>query len=371
MSNSAESGTPYVKRLLLGIAAIAALGLAPLATAQADDLQEAGKLLRAGQHQQALERVNKALAAKPRDAQARFLKGLILTEQGSTKEAIDIFTKLTQDYPDLPEPYNNLAVIFASQGQYDKARASLEQSIRTHPSYATAYENLGDVYAKLASQAYDKALQLDSSNSAAQNKLALVRELVGGAPRPGAGGATSTAAGKPKPVAVAAAPEPRPAAPVAAPAPAPAPAKPAAEPKPAAPAPAAEKPAAEKPAPAKVAAAAAPNGDEVLKSVNAWAAAWARKDVDAYLSHYARDFKTPNGEARKDWAQGRRERIVAPKSISVGVESPKVTMSGDTQATVVFRQKYRSDQRTINSTKTLVLVKSDGRWLIQQERVGG
>src|SRR2546425_9737176 len=76
-----------------------------------------------------------------------------------------IFTKLTQDYPELPEPYNNLAVIYASQGQYEKARAALEQSIRTHPSYATAYENLGDVYAKLASQAYDKALQLDSSNS--------------------------------------------------------------------------------------------------------------------------------------------------------------------------------------------------------------
>ena len=124
--------------------------------------------------------MNKVLAAKPRDPQARFLKGLILTEQGNTQEAIDIFTRLTQDYPELPEPYNNLAVIYASQGQYDKARAALEQSIRTHPSYATAYENLGDVYAKLASQAYDKALQLDSSNTGAQNKLSLVRELVGG-----------------------------------------------------------------------------------------------------------------------------------------------------------------------------------------------
>ena len=138
-------------------------------------------MLKAGQHQQALERVNKILAAKPRDPQARFLKGLIFTDQGNTKDAIEIFTKLTQDYPELPEPYNNLAVIYASQGQYDKARVALEQSIRTHPSYATAYENLGDVYAKLASQAYDKALQIDSNNKGAQNKLSLVRELVGGA----------------------------------------------------------------------------------------------------------------------------------------------------------------------------------------------
>src|SRR5205814_5594209 len=123
-------------------------------------------------------RVNKVLSAKPRDPQARFLKGLIFTEQGNTRDAIDIFTKMTQDYPKLPEPYNNLAEIYASQGQYERARTALEQSIRTHTSYATAYENLGDVYAKLASQAYDKALQLDSSNSGAKNKLSLVRELV-------------------------------------------------------------------------------------------------------------------------------------------------------------------------------------------------
>src|SRR5580765_7321989 len=167
--------------------------------ARADDLQDASRLLKAGQHQQALERVNKVLAAKPKDPQARFLKGLIFTDQGNTRDAIDVFTKLTQDYPDLPEPYNNLAVIYAAQGQYEKARVALEQSIRTHPSYATAYENLGDVYAKLASQAYDKALQIDSANSVAKNKLALVRELVGGSTPP----ATAVAAAKPAVVAAA------------------------------------------------------------------------------------------------------------------------------------------------------------------------
>ena len=164
-----------LRRALVCIFALACFGVAG---AQSDDLQEASRLLKAGQREPALERVNKALAANPRDAQARFLKGLIYTEQGKQTEAIDIFTKLTQDYPNLPEPSNNLAVIYASQGQYDKARTALEQSIRTHPSYATAYENLGDVYAKLASQAYGKALQLDASNTGAQNKLSLVRELV-------------------------------------------------------------------------------------------------------------------------------------------------------------------------------------------------
>src|SRR6266478_4423624 len=95
-----------------------------------------------------------AIADNPRDARARFLKGLILTEQNKPNDAIKVFTALTDDYPELPEPYNNLAVLYASQGQYDKARKSLEMAIRTHPSYAIAHENLGDVYAKMASEAY-------------------------------------------------------------------------------------------------------------------------------------------------------------------------------------------------------------------------
>jgi tetratricopeptide (TPR) repeat protein len=316
----ADSDALGLKLLRGALAAIfIGWGFAPLA-AFADELQEATKLLKAGEHQQALDNVNKALLAKPRDAQLRFLKGLILTEQGNAKESIAIFRKLTEDYPDLPEPYNNLAVIYASQGQYDKARGALEQSIRTHPSYATAYENLGDVYAKLASQAYDKALQIDSSNAGAQNKLALVRELVGG-----------PSMAKPAPAAIAA---------VTA-----------------------------KPKPAPEAAKPAAGGDDIVQVVNAWAQAWSKKDVDAYLAFYARDFSTPKGESRENWEKSRRHRISAPKTIAVTVQAPKVSLQGD-KASVTFRQGYRSDvlpART--STKTLVLTKANGRWLIQQEKV--
>jgi tetratricopeptide (TPR) repeat protein len=310
--------------------------LIALAVAQtpafADDVQEATKLLKAGQHKQALDLVNKVLAAKPRDAQARFLKGIIYTEQGKSKDAIEIFTKLTQDYPELPEPYNNLAVIYASQGQYDKARGALEQSIRTHPSYATAYENLGDVYAKLASQAYDKALQLDSTNTGAQNKLALVRELVG-----------STAGGAKPAAVVAAAPAQKPAAEA--------------------------RPAGGKPAP-KAPAPAGDPGAEIVRTIGAWAKAWSSKDADAYLGFYATDFQTPNGEPRAQWEKARRSRIAAPKSISVAIASPKVSLVGDSQASVTFRQTYRSDVFNGTSTKTLVMAKSNGRWLIRQEKAG-
>jgi tetratricopeptide (TPR) repeat protein len=307
--------------MLKSIIACAAL-LSLAFAAFADDVQDASKLLKDGQRDQALERVNKALAAKPRDPQARFLKGIILTEQGKTKDAIEIFTKLTQDYPDLPEPYNNLAVIYAGQGEYDKARAALEQSIRTHPSYATAYENLGDVYAKLASQAYNKALQIDSSNTGAQNKPSLVRELVGG-PAP-------ALATKPPVVVVQKAPE---------------------------------KPA-EKPAPA-----ADPTAD-ILEAVNGWAEAWSKKDVDGYLGHYAKSFDPPGGQSRADWEKTRRARIEAPKEISVEIASPKVTMQGSDTALVSFRQTYRSDRFNGTSNKALTMTKSDGRWLIREEKGG-
>ena len=155
------------------------LAFAPVTTvrAQADPLQEANQLFRQGQLDRAMERVNNFLSSHPKDARGRFLKGLILTEQNKPDDAIKVFAELSQDYPELPEPYNNLAVLYASQGVYDKARNALESAIRTHPSYATAHENLGDIYAKMASQAYDKALQLDRSNQAAQTKLNLIKEL--------------------------------------------------------------------------------------------------------------------------------------------------------------------------------------------------
>src|ERR1700674_4688726 len=152
--------------IVLALALAAAVLLSNVAIA-ADEIEESTRLLRQGNQAQALDRINAFLNTNPKDARARFLKGLILTEQNKPADAIKVFTSLTEDYPELPEPYNNLAVLYASQGQYDKARKSLEMAIRTHPSYAIAHENLGDVYAKMASEAYDKALQLDRSNAAA------------------------------------------------------------------------------------------------------------------------------------------------------------------------------------------------------------
>jgi tetratricopeptide (TPR) repeat protein len=316
-----------------------ALGLALLLASQiqagfaANSYEDASKLFKQGNYAGALEKIETVIAANPRDARARFLKGLILTEQSKPADAIKVFAALTEDYPELPEPYNNLAVLYASQGQYDKARKSLEMAIRTHPSYAIAHENLGDVYAKMASEAYDKALQLDRSNAAAQTKLAMIKDLFSGSVVPGKE-----------------APETAESAVVAATTPA-----------------ATESQATSAAKPAAQTAKA--DTDAVLAAVNGWAKEWSSKNADAYLAYYAPNFQVPGGEARANWEATRRDRIVKPKLIQVTIGSPKVSFDANGRAIVKFRQGYKSDALSTSGAKTLTLVKNNDRWQIVQERM--
>lgn len=333
-----------------------AIGVA--SPAFADNLPEIQRLIKQGQYPQALEKVDEYLSSKPKDAQGRFLKGLIYTEMNKPTEAIATFTKLTEDYPELPEPYNNLAVLYAQQKQYDKARTALEMAIRTHPSYAIAYENLGDVYAKLASQAYDKALQLDSANSATQNKMALIRDLI-----------TTSGKGNVKPT------MPATSAPVAAPVvatskPATSTVAPTASIVASTPGAAASTPKIVEPKVSAPVAATAPAGtaaDDVSKAIAAWASSWSRKDVKGYLSQYASDFKTPKGIPRKAWEEEREDRIAGkPGKISVSYDEPQIVINGD-RATAKFRQHYKSSSLSGSTNKTLILVRAGNRWLIQEE----
>ncbi len=361
---------PLKKRVLRGL--IGAMLLAVAATVHGDEITDIGKLLRGGQLDQASQRVDAFLAGKPRDAQGQFLKGLILTEQNKTADAITTFTRLTELYPELPEPYNNLAVLYAGQGNYERARQALEMAIRTHPSYATAHENLGDVYAKLASQAYDKALQLDSNNPAAQTKLALVRDLIGGArPRAQIAQATPPAGPAAKPGAVVAQAPPIANKPTAA---APITGAPAVKDVPKGPPPSAAPPAAAPvvpaPAPPKVPPKDANEESDVVAALKGWAAAWSKQDIAGYLGAYAKDFKLPRGASRQAWEAGRKQRIDAPKSIAVGVENIAVSFPAPGVALVKFRQNYKSNIVTASSSKTVVMSRSGGRWQIREERSG-
>lgn len=347
--------------------AAALLSVSGIALGQSADLQDINRLLKAGQAQQALDKVNVYLTTKPKDAVGRFIRGLAQSELGKTNDAIMTFQSLTEDYPELPEPYNNLAVLYSSKGQFEKARVALELAIQTHPSYSTAHENLGDIYAKLASQAYDKALQLDKANPGVATKLNLVRDLFSTNPKSNtAPRAAAVAAATPAP------PAPAPAAPKTTPAPAPAPAPataavvaapvvtaPAALPKAPVTAPA--------PTPAPVVNSAS---NEVTTAVNGWAKAWASKNTDSYLAAYSKAFKPEDGSSRAAWAETRRERITAPKRITVELLGTSVEMVSPSEAKVTFRQAYSSDSLQTRSRKTLTLVKEGSRWLITRERVG-
>lgn len=326
--------------------------------AHADEYADVSQLLRSGKLPEALSKADAYLSTKPTDPQMRFLKGVIQRNSGKQIEAITTFTKLTEDYPELPEPYNNLAVLYAGQSQFDKARAALEMAIRTNPSYTTAHENLGDVYARLASQAYNKALQLDGANAAVPPKLALIRELF----KPNLK-SQSTALNTP---ATATAPLPpvvaKPAAPVPTPAPIAAPATPIAPPV----------VAASKPVVAAVPAKPAVSDNaikDVETAVHIWEKAWESQNMTSYLGAYGKEFNPPGKQTRSAWEQERRNRIVGKSTISITIENLTVTVNGN-KATAKFRQSYRSRTLSVSSRKTLELTKTGDKWLIVKESTG-
>jgi ketosteroid isomerase-like protein len=395
-------------------------------TARADEAAEISKLLRAGQNAEAVKRADAYLARVPRDAQVRFLKGVALADT-KPAEAIAIFAALTEDYPRLPEPYNNLAVLYAASGQYEKASAALDKAMRTNPAYAIAYQNLGDVHARLASLEYEKALQVDAS-AGAKVKLTLMQTL--GSPAASLAAASSPqdarqsppiagkAEAKPaqKPVELAAATV-TPIAPVAPQAKAAAPAKAAVPPlalaepasrhlqdaRPETRPPEPARPEA-KPAPAKAESHAAPAKPEapparlakaektekversdararaaqeaaaersaVMSTVTAWAHAWSERDVPGYLAHYAPDFEPGKGLTRKAWAEERHARISGKGRIEVRIEKPQIEVDGN-NATVRFHQVYVSDRLSASSRKTLLLSRQrNGKWQIRRETTG-
>jgi tetratricopeptide (TPR) repeat protein len=303
--------------------------------AQADELKDISQMADQGQTAAAIDKLNAYINNNPKNAQALFMKGVMLAEQGRRDEAIKVFTDVTEKFPNLPEPYNNLAVLYADQGQLDKARKSLETAIKTHPSYATAHENLGDIYARMASEAYDKALQLDTSNTRAQGKLSLIKDLFG------TGNKTTVAAKEPDKIAAA---DTKKSDNVS------------------------KKTSSEvansAPASSKQAIGAE---EELSAAVNSWAQAWSTKDLDRYFASYGASFKPAKGQSRKAWEEQRKERINKPSKIRVSLSKIKISVADSNNARVRFKQSYRADGKPIHTTKTLIMKKEGDNWYIQQE----
>lgn len=333
------------------------------------------KLIVDGKLDQALSMTNSELAKDSDNVSYRFLKGLILTRQEKLGPARDVFIDITRTHPELPEPHNNLAVIYASLGDFDKAREALEQAINTHPAYATAHENIGDIYAKLASQAYNQALELDNENNTAKAKLSLVNELfsvpqtivqtsvqLAAAP---AARSVQPEVSPPKPEPVREVPEPPLTAPVdasAAPtvAVSPAPKVPALSGPPSAPITPTEL---QLPPQVELQPVAL-----VKQSVIDWSAAWSAQDIKAYLAFYAGDFMPPDGRSLTEWRLLREKRLSQPGAIRITIADLVVEMIGNINAKATFTQNYQSEVYSDRVKKTLLLRLENGKWLITQEQ---
>ena len=146
--------------------------------AYAQTMKEARDLLARKEYDAAISKLDQLSAERPREPQARFLKGVVLTDQKKTDEAMTVYRGLTSDFPEMPEPHNNLAVLYAQKGELGLARDELLLAIQTAPDYAVARENLGDVYAQLAAEQYERATTLDKRNRTTPAKLKLVREAL-------------------------------------------------------------------------------------------------------------------------------------------------------------------------------------------------
>lgn len=141
-------------------------------------LDEARRLATDGQIEQALKHVDEMLVLQPDNVAARLLRGVLLSRDGQSDAAIDTFLAIAEDRPDLPEPHNNLAVLYAAQGRYDDARGALKRAIALQPDYDVAHENLGDVYVKLAALAYSRAERINEANERAAQKAAATERLL-------------------------------------------------------------------------------------------------------------------------------------------------------------------------------------------------
>jgi len=149
------------------------------AQGDADPLTEIRKLAAQERYEAALSRLDAHIESHPQESEPRLLKGVLLKRAGRLEEAVRAFRELTRDQPELPEAWNNLAVMYAEQGRYDEAYDALLKAIELEPRYATAHENLGDLHAQLAALSYRRAHRLDESNERARRKLDALSELIG------------------------------------------------------------------------------------------------------------------------------------------------------------------------------------------------
>ena len=297
-------------------------------SANAADHSAALAALQTADHQRVLEITQELLREDPNDFSGTLLRGVALARIARTQEAKELFERLHRSHPQRPEPLNNLATLSAAQGDYERARDYLLQALSTHDSYAQAQRNLSSVYAALASKAYAQVLENTRPGTAQVLELALLEQAPDIEPIEVV--VTRVVEVEPKP----------------------------------------EPAAATLPA---VVVAKLPDQQALQQAAREtlqdWADAWSRQDIEAYLGHYADAFLPAGGLTRPAWESQRRERVAAPRWIRVELEELSLEEAGDGLLRARFLQDYRSNTYSDRGYKVILLGQQDGRWAILAEQV--
>ena len=193
-----ERGWDGLANLLEAISPSVDTRVPPTATDIARRLES---LLAAGRADQALQEIDKREAAEAgrsspgTDVQIMFLKARTLAALNRLPEAEGVYRQMTMRYPELPEPWNNLAAIYASRDDLDQARRALEMAIMIYPDYAIAHANLGDLQLRLALRAYQRAAALGVTGGVS-SRIKGVTAILSGQANPA--DAATQARGKPQ-----------------------------------------------------------------------------------------------------------------------------------------------------------------------------
>lgn len=293
------------------------------------NLDEVKQLIEAGENNQALVQIDDQLVKQPDDPEVLFLRAVALSKLQRKQEAIELYHELINQYPTLPEPRNNLAVLYAQQGEFEASEQALQSALNTHPSYATAHRNLSDIYKTLASIAYNKALDLDNGRepSPPETKLQLITELrsyhngASADVTPPLATSTGGALASTRKEATSFHTEIEKAADI----------------------------------------------NDIEEVISSWATAWSEQDVKRYLGHYSPDFIPDNRLSRPEWEELRRQRLLTPDFIRMEVSQLKTVILDNRIASVSLDQQYRSDRFSELSHKIVLLRYENGRWRIIQE----
>lgn len=281
------------------------------------DISKLNKLIEEKDYLEAKKIVEQLLDSDKENPQLLFINGVLLSELGEIDKAINVFVSLTKSHPALPEPYNNLAVLYAQNGNFDLAKTALEKSIKTHPSYATAHINLGDLYTRMASESYNQALQIDKSNKNAKTKLSLIKKLFNFQPIN-------------KNIVLAEDTEQK-----------------------------------------TQSLNEIKNKEDIINEnifamIDNWKNAWMSQNFDQYIGYYSDNFKNNKGMDLEKWKQFRKPRVINKPSINLKLENIEISKNKNLYS-VSFTQIYQSGDIDSTTKKTLLIELIDDQLKIVNE----